>query len=73
MGKLEVNRPLGRPGRGWKDKIRIHLKEKNWFGIVVDRNDMARGTDKWRDVVNAVMNIRGYINCRTYLDQLRKS
>jgi hypothetical protein len=28
MGKSEGNRPLGRPGRGWRDNIRIYLKEK---------------------------------------------
>lgn len=39
MGKSEGNRPLGRPGRVWKDNIRIRLKEKiglelSWTGLI---------------------------------------
>jgi hypothetical protein len=39
MGKSEGNRPLGRPGRGWKDNIRIRLEEKiglelSWTGLI---------------------------------------
>jgi len=30
VGKLEGERPLGRPGRRWEDNIKIHPKEVSW-------------------------------------------
>jgi hypothetical protein len=31
--KPEVKRPLGRPGRRWKDNIRKDLTEIGWEGV----------------------------------------
>jgi hypothetical protein len=50
-------RPLGRPRHRWVDNIKMDLLEigwgdVNWIGLAQDRN-------KWRAVVNAVMNLRG--------------
>jgi hypothetical protein len=56
VGKPEGKRPLGKPRRRWVDNIKTVLLEigwgsVDWIGLVQDR-------DKWRDLVNAVMNFR---------------
>ena len=39
-----------------EDNIKMGLKELDWEGV--ECIDLAQGMDKWRDGVNAVMNIR---------------
>jgi hypothetical protein len=56
VGKSEGKRPLGRPRRRWVDNIKIDPLEigrgiVDWIGLAQDR-------DKWRALVNAVMNLR---------------
>jgi hypothetical protein len=56
VGKPEGRRPLGRQRRWWVDNIRVDLLEigcggVDWIGLAQDR-------DKWRALVNAVMNLR---------------
>jgi hypothetical protein len=56
VGKPEGKRPLGRPRSRWVDNIRINLGEVgwsdvNWIGLAQDRN-------RWRAVVNSVLNLR---------------
>jgi hypothetical protein len=56
LGKPEGKRPLGRPIPRWEDNIRMDLQEvgcvgMDWFGLAQDR-------ERWRAVVNAVMNLR---------------
>jgi hypothetical protein len=53
--KSEGKRPLGRPRRRWDDGIRMDLTEIGW-GVVWIR--LAQYKDRWRAVVNAVMNLR---------------
>ena len=55
VGKPEGNRPLVRPRRRWED-IKMDLQEEEWG----DMNwiDLAQDRDRWRTLVNAVMNIR---------------
>jgi hypothetical protein len=50
------NRPLGRPRRRWKDNIKMDLQEAGCGGM--DWIDLAQGRDRWRALVNAVMNLR---------------
>jgi hypothetical protein len=35
VGKLEGNRPLGRPGRRWVDNVKMDLREKEcgWYEL----------------------------------------
>jgi hypothetical protein len=54
--KLEGKTPLGRPRRRWEDNIKIDLREIGWDGI--DWIDVAQDRDKWRALVNTVMNLR---------------
>jgi hypothetical protein len=49
-------RPLGRPRRRWVDNIKMDLREVGWDGR--DRIDLAQDWDRWRALVNTVMNLR---------------
>ena len=56
MGKPEEHRPLGRPRCRWEDNIKIDLQE---VGLeVIDWIELAQDRDRWRALVNAVMNLR---------------
>ena len=55
VGKLEGERPLGRPGRRCKDNIKIDPKEVGWQ--CVGWIDLAWDRDKWQAFVKAVMNL----------------
>jgi hypothetical protein len=56
VGKPEGKRPLGRPRRRWVDNIKMDLREIGWDGV--DWIDLAQDKDRWRALVNMVMNIR---------------
>jgi len=56
VGKPEGKRPLGRPRRRWECSIKIDLQEVGGRGI--DWIDLAQDSDRWRALVNAVMNLR---------------
>jgi hypothetical protein len=54
--KLEGKKPLGRPRRRWVGNITMDLREIGWDGM--DWIDLAQDEDKWRALVNTVMNLR---------------
>jgi hypothetical protein len=56
VGKPEGKRPLGRPRRNWEDKIKMDLQEVGCGGI--DWIGLSQDRDRWRALVNAVMNLR---------------
>jgi hypothetical protein len=56
VGRPEGRRPLGRPRRRWEDNIKMDLGEIG-FGDV-DWIDLAQDRDRWRALVNTVMNLR---------------
>jgi len=56
VGKPEGKRPLLRPGRRWEDNIKEHLQEVGCRCL--DWIDLAQDRDKWRTLVNAVMNLK---------------
>ena len=52
--KPEGKRTLGRPRRRWEDNIKMDLQEVgggDWMELAQDR-------DRWRTLVNTVMNFR---------------
>ena len=56
MGKLEGKGPLGRPRRRWGDNIKMALQEVGCEGT--DWIHLAQDRDRWRALVNEVMNLR---------------
>jgi hypothetical protein len=56
LGKPEGKRPLRRLKHRWQDNIRMDLQGvgcgcMGWIGLAQDR-------DRWRGIMNAVMNLR---------------
>jgi hypothetical protein len=56
VGKPEVKRPLGRPTRRWVDNNRMDLGEVRWGDV--DWIGLAQDRNRWRAVVNSVLNLR---------------
>ena len=56
VGKPEGKRPLGRPWLRWDDNIKVDLQEVGCGGV--DLIELAQDRDRWRTLVNAVMNLR---------------
>jgi hypothetical protein len=56
MGKPEGKRPLGRFRHRWEDNIKMDLKEVECGGM--DWIDVVQDKDRWRALVNAVMNLQ---------------
>jgi hypothetical protein len=56
VGKPEGKRPLERPRRRWDDGIKTDLGEIGWGDV--EWIHLAQERDRWRAVVNAVMNLR---------------
>jgi hypothetical protein len=56
IGRPEGRRPLRRPRRRWEDNIKMNLREIG-FGDV-DWIHWAQDRDRWRALVNTVMNLR---------------
>jgi hypothetical protein len=55
LGKPEGKRPLERPRRRWVDNIKLDLREIEWDGV--NWIDMAQDRDKWKVLVNTVLNL----------------
>jgi len=65
VGKPEGMRKLGRSKCRWEDNIKMDLKEvgcgdTDWIELAQDR-------DRWRVLVNAVMNFRVPLNSGNFL------
>jgi hypothetical protein len=56
VGKRDEKRPLGRPRRRWVDNIKMDLRAIGLDGM--DWIEPAQDRDKWRALVNTVMNLR---------------
>jgi hypothetical protein len=56
VGKPEGRRPLGRPRHRWLDNIRMELVEVGWHDV--DWIGLAQDRDRWRALVNSVLNLR---------------
>jgi hypothetical protein len=56
VGKPEGKKPLGRPRLRWEDNIKMDLQEVGWGRM--DWIELAQDRNRWRALVNAVMNLR---------------
>jgi hypothetical protein len=56
VGNIEGKRPLGRPRRRWVDNIRMNLEEVGWGNL--DWIGLAKDRNRWRALVNSVLNLR---------------
>jgi hypothetical protein len=55
VGRSEVKKPLSRPRRRRENNIKMDLQECNGS---MDWSGLAQRRDRWRDLVNAMMNLR---------------
>jgi hypothetical protein len=56
VGKPEGKRPLGRPRSRWVDNIRLDVGGVGWGDV--DRIGLAQDRNRWRALVNSVLNLR---------------
>jgi len=56
VGKPEGKSPLERPGHRWEDNNKMDLLEMGYG--VMDWIELDQERDRWRELVNAVMNLR---------------
>ena len=56
VGKSKEKKPLGRPRHRWE--VNIKMDHQAVGCGVMDWIDLAQDTDRWRTLVNAVMNLR---------------
>jgi hypothetical protein len=56
VGKPEGRRPLGRPRNRWLDNTKMDLLEMGLGGV--DWIDLVEDRQRWRTLVNAVMNLQ---------------
>ena len=55
VGRPKETIPLGWPRRRWEDNIKMDLQDVRWGGM--GWIDLAEDTDRWRALVNPIMNI----------------
>jgi hypothetical protein len=56
VGKPEGRRQLGRPRCRWVDNIMMDLGEVRWCDV--DWIGLAQDRNRWRALVNSVLNLR---------------
>jgi hypothetical protein len=56
VGKPEGKRPLGRTRHKWEDNIMMDIQEVGCGGM--DWIELAQDRDRWRALVNVVINLR---------------
>jgi hypothetical protein len=62
----EGKRLLGRPRRRWEEDIKMVLRDVGCGRM--GRIELAQDRDRWRALVEAVMNFRHFIKCGEFLD-----
>jgi len=55
VGNREEKRPIGGPRPRWEDNIKIDLQKVGCGSM--DWIELAQDMDRWREIVNAVMNL----------------
>jgi hypothetical protein len=57
VGRPEGRRPIERLRRRWEDNINMDLQEVGWGPM--DWIELAQDRNRWRAVVNVIMNLLG--------------
>ena len=60
LGKTQGKRPLGKPRRRWEDNIKMYRQEVGCGGMYWIK--LPQDRDRWRAIVNGVMNLQGPYN-----------
>jgi len=63
--KPEWQSPLGRPKHRWEDDIKMHFQDVEWGGT--NCIDLVQNRNRWRALVNGVMNLRVTENAGNFL------
>jgi hypothetical protein len=69
VGKRDGKRPLGRHRRRWEDNIKMDPKKVACSGM--DWIELAQDRDRWRALVNLVMNLRVPLNASNFLTSFK--
>jgi hypothetical protein len=69
VGKPEGKRPLGRPRRRWEDNIQMEIREVGCG--VMDCIELAQDRERWRALVNEIMNLWVSKKCGEFLYWLK--
>jgi hypothetical protein len=56
VGRPEGRQPLRRPGHRGEDNNKMDILDVGWGGM--DWIELAQDRDRWRTLVNAVMNLQ---------------
>jgi hypothetical protein len=56
VGRPEGRRPLGRPRYKWEDNIKMDFGEIGFWDV--DWTNLAQDRDRWRALVNTVINLQ---------------
>jgi hypothetical protein len=56
VGRPDAKRRVGKPKHWWEDNIKMDLENVGWGGT--NWIALTQDTDRWRALVNAVMNLR---------------
>jgi len=65
MEKPEGKRPLGKSRRRWEANIKMDLQEVGCGGM--DWIELTEDMDRWRELMNAVMDLRVPGNAGNFL------
>jgi hypothetical protein len=71
VGKPEGKKSMGRPRRIWENTIKMDLQEVGCGGM--DWIELAQDRDRWRALMNEVINLRILYNAGDFLTSCKQA